>query len=189
MRGALDQHPFDLLEQIERRCRDAARKREFGVQLSGRGSGLLAIRLRERLFTMPLSAIDSIESVPSYTRVPGVQRWLLGIANLRGIVITISDMGTLLFGDAASRQSTSRLIVASYDGWQYGLLVDEVIGLRRFEAAPVETDLELDDERLSRYVDQQRRVGGRLWLGLNLNALLQDHDFQHAALSSSPDTN
>lgn len=189
MRVTVDQHPFDLLEHIERRCLEAAHKAESGSLLASRSSGLLAIRLRERLFTIPLAVIESIESVPRYTKVPGVRRWLLGIANLRGVVITISDMGAFLFDDHHTPQATSRLIVAPHEGWQYGLLVDEVIGLRRFETSPVETDLEIDDEHLRHYVDQQRRVGGRLWLGLNLHTLLQDENFQNAALSSSLNSN
>lgn len=185
MRVTADQHPFDLLVHVERHCLEAAHKVRSGSQIASRGSGLLAIRLRERLFTMPLAVIESIESVPKYTKVPGVRRWLLGIANLRGVVITISDVSAFLFGDIRPPQPASRLIVAAHEDWQYGLLVDEVIGLRRFETAPVETDLELDDERLSRYVDQRRRVGRRVWLGLDLHTLLRDQKFQNAALSSS----
>lgn len=185
MRGAIEQQPFDLLKRIEQRCLDAVRKVESGTQVAGRGPGLLAIRLRERLFTMPLAVIESIESVPSYTRVPGVRPWLLGIANLRGVVITVTDMSAFLFGETRSRSPSSRLIIAPYDGWQYGLLVDEVIGLRRFETAPLETDPQVDDEHLRRYVDQQRRVGGRVWLELNLHTVLQDPAFHNAALSDA----
>lgn len=175
-------HPFDLLRQIEQRCGEAARKTKNVSYVATRGTGLLAIRLREQLFTLPLTATESIEPVPAYTPVPGVQHWLLGIANLRGVVITITDLGALLFGDPSPQYATRRLIVAAYDGWQYGLLVDEVIGLRRFETAPVEADPLLDEKRLRRYVNEQRRVGGRLWFGLDLQALLQDQAFQNAAL-------
>ncbi len=185
MRSTAQQQPFDLLERIEQRCLEAVRKVESGVQMVGRGSGLLAIRLRERLFTMPLAVIESIESVPTYTRVPGVQPWLLGIANLRGVVITVTDISAFLFGETRPRPASSRLIVAPHEGWQYGLLVDEIIGLRRFETAPLETYPEPDDTHLSRYVDQQRRVGGRVWLELNLHTVLQDQAFQNATLSNA----
>lgn len=177
-----DPHPFDLLRQIEQRCLEAARKAKTSAQVVSRAAGFLAIRLRNQHFTVPLSDVDSIEPLPPHTRLPGVQRWLLGIANLRGVVITITDLGALLFGSTASRQAGSRLIIASHNGGQHGLLVDEVIGLRRFEAAPVDSDPVLNDERLRHYVNEQRRVGGQIWLGLNLQTLLQDQAFQHAAL-------
>ncbi|NIW97783.1 MAG: chemotaxis protein CheW, partial [Phycisphaerae bacterium] len=66
------------------------------------------------------------------TRIPSAKPWLMGIANLRGTVITIVDLAHFLERNPILPAKTNRIIVARSGDWHYGLLVDEVIGMRHF---------------------------------------------------------
>jgi len=55
--------------------------------------GRLALRLSSWNLLFSMDDVAEIIPVPrNITRVPGVKRWLLGIANLRGKVISVSDL-------------------------------------------------------------------------------------------------
>jgi len=67
---------------------------------------------------------DVAEIVPllRITQVPGVKRWLLGIANLRGKVISVSDLRDFLTGRLTPQLPSSQVVVVRAGGWDYGLL-------------------------------------------------------------------
>jgi twitching motility protein PilI len=64
--------------------------------------------------------------------VPGVKRWLLGIANLRGKVISVTDLRDFLTGRPTMQLPGSQIVIVRAGEWDYGLLVDEIIGMRHF---------------------------------------------------------
>ena len=87
------------------------------------------------------SDVREVLPVPEQiTRVPGAKPWLRGIANLRGQLLTIVDLKSFLgAGGAAADRQTRILVVASRDV-PTGLVVDEVVGFRRFAASDYRDD-------------------------------------------------
>jgi len=73
---------------------------------------------------------------PSTSSVPGTKRWVSGVANVRGELLPIIDFKDFLFGEPASPDKQSRILVVKMDDIRSGLLVDQVMGVRRF---PVDT--------------------------------------------------
>ena len=66
------------------------------------------------------------------TRVPGANRWLLGIANLRGHLLPLIDVKLLLGSGRTTLRRTTRVISVNHREVPAGLVVDEVLGFRRF---------------------------------------------------------
>ncbi len=60
------------------------------------------------------------------------RRWLLGIANLRGHLLPLVDVKLLLGSGRTTLRRTSRVISVNHREVPAGLVVDEVLGFRRF---------------------------------------------------------
>jgi purine-binding chemotaxis protein CheW len=104
-------------------------------------SGLYAaFRAGGRLMALEAGAIDGIIKPPPVTPVPGAKDSLVGVINLRGEIVALSDLAAVLglraseyrAGDgegAASGQAAGdqrRILVVSLGGEPAGLLVDAV---------------------------------------------------------------
>ena len=125
-------HPFDLLNEIEKRI--SARVHSNGANQIQAPiiEGKLALRLGCRNLMVHLGEVSEIIPMPRITRVPSVEPWMLGIANLRGTIISIIDLGRFLEEKAVHRTPSTRAVVFRSHDWGYGLLVDEIVGMRHF---------------------------------------------------------
>ena len=174
--------PFDLLLELEQRYR---RRREGGGDAQQSGdivAGRLALRCGPWYLSLTMDQVAEIMPVPRYTRVPGVQTWLLGIANLRGRVITVVDLGQFLRGEASRQTASSRIIVAESENWRYGLLIDEVIGLRHFSDDAIKPPDVTIEPAVRPYVLAVLHGEGQGWLAFDINTLLKNRKFLDASV-------
>ena len=58
----------------------------------------VVFRLGDYFLTCRIDQVDEIIAFPPYTQIPGAKDWLLGIANVRGNLAPVSDLGWFLFG-------------------------------------------------------------------------------------------
>ena len=72
-------HPFDILLQLDQRIRARIPVAAVSAQLS-EIRGRLAVRLSSWNLLFSMDDVAEIVPLPRITRVPGVKRWLLGIA-------------------------------------------------------------------------------------------------------------
>ena len=180
--SAASTDPFGLLLDLEQRYR---RRREAAAGASAGGeivAGRLALRCGPWRLSLTMDQVAEIMPVPRYTRVPGVQTWLLGIANLRGRVITIIDLNHFLRGEASRQTGTSRIIVVRSEDWLYGLLVDEVIGMRHFGDEAGKPPNQQLDPAIRPYVTAVLRGDGKEWLALDMKILLENGSFLDASV-------
>lgn len=99
-------------------------------------SGLYAaFRAGGRLMAIEAGAIDGIIKPPPVTPVPGAKGSLVGVINLRGEIVALSDLAAVLGlrersgqGDevAEAADDQKRILVVSSGGEPAGLLVDAV---------------------------------------------------------------
>ena len=174
--------PFSLLLNLEQRYR---RRQESAQGTSSGGeivSGRLALRCGPWNLSLTMDQVAEIMPVPRFTRVPGVQAWLLGIANLRGRVITIIDLNHFLCATTSRRTGTSRIIVVRSDDWLYGLLVDEVIGMRHFGDETGKPPSQQIDPAIRPYVTTVLHGDNKDWLALDVKGLLENESFLDASV-------
>jgi len=173
-------HPFDILSQLDQRIRQRIPVAAVGAQLS-EIRGRLALRLGSWNLLFSMDDVAEIVPMPRITRVPGVKRWLLGIANLRGKVISVSDLRDFLTGQPMPQLPSSQAVVIRAGQWDYGLLVDEVIGMRHFGPQHRLTALDGVEESLRPYVADAFLNDGQYWLAFDTGKLLADPRFLHAS--------
>ena len=176
----LVQQPFELLQEIERRSR-AAVAGQAGGDLATEWVGI-GFRMGQEQFVADRDHVREVLMLPdTMTRVPGAKRWLLGIANLRGHLLPLIDLKMLLGSGRTSLRRITRVISVNHREIPAGLVVDEVIGFRRF------VDNEHNDKwpetavRCDRYVSGSYRRGEDIWPIFELYALLESNAFLQAS--------
>lgn len=130
----LRERPFELLQELERRSRIAAsgRGQESGQQEEWVGVGF---RVGRTLMVVPREEVREVLVWPGVTALPGAKPWMLGLANVRGQLLPVSDLSAFFGGEPISLGRSSRVIMVNHPDIPAGLLVDEVRGFRRFIAS------------------------------------------------------
>lgn len=136
----------------------------------------VVFRLGEHRLTIGITDVDEILPLPTATPVPGSQDWLLGMANVRGNLVTIVDLGWFLFGSRTPITARTRLILTRLQGRYLGLIVDEVFGQRHFNRNDLTTDDDLI-EALNGLVRDHFPQGEERWGRFRINELLTESSF------------
>ena len=89
----------------------------------------MVVRIGAGRYAVGLSGVAEVVTAPRTTRVPGLPRWLTGVANWRGRVLPVLDLRPLLGAEQSPLPSSARLVILSADQVEAGLLVDSVLGL------------------------------------------------------------
>ena len=176
----LIEQPFELLQELERRSR-AAIAGKGTDELSAEWVGI-GFRIGQERFVASRDEVREVLMLPeSITRVPGSKRWMLGIANLRGHLLPLVDVQMLLGTGRTSLRRMTRVISVNHREVPAGLVVDEVLGFRRF------MDNEHVDEwpptvvRCDRYLDGAYQRGPDTWPVFGLHDLVESNTFLQAA--------
>lgn len=170
---------FELLAGFERRsmAHDAsgASQRDRDNTWDG-----VVFRLGPHRMTVGITEVDEILPLPQTTPVPGATDWLLGLANVRGNLVSIVDLGWFLFGSRTPITARTRLILTRLQGRYLGLIVDEVYGQRHFNVNDT-LDESLDDESLGDRIERIFFQGDERWARFRMNHLLGDPQFLDGA--------
>jgi len=109
---------------------------EAAVQTSS--TRFLTFRVDEQLYALRATDVSEVIRVPAMARIPQGPPALLGIANLRGMVLPVAGLRELLGRKAAPGISTARAIVLDI-GAPVALVVDEVAALETSADDQIET--------------------------------------------------
>lgn len=80
----------------------------------------------------PLGEISEVLSLPELTAMPLTKSWLLGVANVRGRLLPLTDLAQFLGVQSRERLRNRKILVVDKGDIFSGLLVDQVHGITRF---------------------------------------------------------
>ena len=89
------QTAFELLLDIDRRCRLLAADLPSQETRLQRWSGI-AFRVGSNAYVAPMGEVAEVLHEPRCTLMPGVKPWVKGVANLRGRLLPVMDLGGFL---------------------------------------------------------------------------------------------
>lgn len=96
--------------------------------------GLVVFRLGSERYAVPLSCVRELGRVPTITPVPRLPAFVAGVANLRGNVLGLIDLRTVVGAQGvADDTSGRRMMVLQVAGVTAGVLVDGVEGVTDME--------------------------------------------------------
>ena len=180
---SLRDRPYELLRELDRRARAAAQGKPASAAEGTEWVGI-AFRLGGEAFLMAREETREVMSYPAtVTRVPGAKAWIRGLSNLRGQLLPIVDLRAFLGSGATNVSRTTRVLVANHREIPAGLLVDEVMGFRRFYEKEFSADLPPTLLRCERYLAGAFKRGAEVWPVFSARTLLESTSFLQAAAS------
>jgi twitching motility protein PilI len=175
---------FELLLQIDQRCRLLAADLPSQSTREDNWSGI-GFRLGDHWYVAPMGEVSEVLHEPRFTQVPGVKPWVKGVANLRGRLLPIMDLGGFFFGkesghelSAARRQR--RVLVVEHQEVFAGLMVDELFGLQHFAQDSLEPVDTLNGPMATFIKGRFQRE--QAWQVFSPFALATSHGFMNIAL-------
>ncbi len=93
----------------------------------------LVFRAGGRVYACDLTAVREVAPLPRLTRVPGAPPDVIGLINLRGVIVTVIDAGALLHSRPIQRAGAMVLVV-DHGPRGVGLAVECVTDVRAVRA-------------------------------------------------------
>ena len=180
LRGLRDR-PFELLKELEKRSRTVAAGSVPDAAAGQEWVGV-AFRMGGETFLVAREETREVLGFPAVvTRIPGSKHWVKGLANIRGQLLPILDLRQFLGSGATSPGRNTRIIVVNHRDIPAGLMVDEVLGFRRFAETEFNPEAPPTVIRCDTYLAGAFRKGGEVWPVLSLKGLVESQSFLQAA--------
>lgn len=170
--------PFDLLRAMEHRGIKAASESVGQQQNEWNG---LAYRLGDETFVCAREDVKELLVYPdALTRIPGAKGWLTGLANIRGQLLPVVDLKAFLGGATTRPGRDTRVIVVNHRDLPAGMVVDEVIGFRRFRSDQRLEQAPETKVRCERYLQGAFSQETEMWPVFSLLRLVESQQFLQA---------
>jgi len=177
----LRDRPFELLKELEKRSR-AVTAGNVAQTAAGPEWVGVAFRMGGETFLVAREETREVLGYPAaVTRIPGAKNWVKGLANVRGQLLPMLDLRQFLGSGATASGRNTRVVVVNHREIPAGLMVDEVLGFRRFAEAEFDPEAPPTVIRCDSYLAGAFRRGGEVWPVLSLKSLVESQSFLQAA--------
>lgn len=180
---SLRDRPYELLRELDRRARAMAQGQPETTASGAEWVGI-AFRLGGEAFLLAREETREVMGYPAaVTRVPGAKSWIRGLSNVRGQLLPVVDLRAFLGAGGTAVARPTRVLVANHREIPAGLMVDEVMGFRRFYESEFSADLPPTLLRCERYLAGAFKRGAEVWPVFSVRTLLESQQFMQAAAS------
>jgi chemotaxis signal transduction protein len=114
---------------------------------------------------------SELTDMPATHRLPNAPHWLLGMANLHGMLIPVLDPARW-FGVERDAAAKSMLLVLGHGADAAGIVIDGLPQRLKYDAAITAADNDCVPDALHPFVTATQWVDSQLWLDLDVQALL-----------------
>ncbi|MCW8195452.1 chemotaxis protein CheW [Proteobacteria bacterium 005FR1] len=177
------QTAFDALVDLAQRSRRSAKSLPSTVKVTPQWSGI-GFSLLGQHFVAPIGEVSELLELPSYTRLPGVQPWVMGVANVRGRLLPLLDLAAFFGGRLEGQRKRQRVLVLEIDELYTGLVVDTALGMQHFPADSYSDELQPVEYQLRDYLaGSYAKAAGEQdrWYVFSPARLTEDPRFVNAA--------
>jgi twitching motility protein PilI len=173
--------PFELLLDIERRCLNNASGLPTLDAVEDEWIGI-GFRIGDDRLIASMAEIKEILDLPQFTNVPGMKSWMVGVANVRGSLLPLMDMKGYLLGETVPNRRKSKVIVIDYKGFNTGLLVEEVYGMKHFLLKDNSRDIPDVHKNIAPYVERAFYQDGESWPVFSFESMTREERLAQASL-------
>ena len=166
----------EFQQDLASRMRDAAAAPVAGT--------VLGFRSGSRNWLLRLEDAGEIMALPDIVKVPLAQPWYLGLANVRGNLVSVVDLALFAEGRPTPRGSECRVVLVA-DRFQShaALLVQRLAGIKDpHKMLQQEPGVAAANAASTWSGRSYRDESGETWNELNVVALVQDDAFLRAGL-------
>ena len=101
---------------------------ENAITYTGDSKQYIVVKIGNERYGIDINFVDNIVRMQKITRVPKVQKYFLGVINLRGEVVPVMSVRTRMGLEPDEFTNSTRIIIIKLDQQgSIGLVVDEVL--------------------------------------------------------------
>jgi len=147
--------------------------------------------LDDTQYAVPMENVLELQRLPRITPLPSVPEWLRGVTNLRGEVLSVVDLRSLLGLPPAESSVSQRLIVvrSTLEDIATGWIVDGVIGVRRLATDDMQPSSTLATGAAVRFLNGFVDCEDRLIAVLDVNRVLSSPEMRQFEPTWQADAN
>jgi purine-binding chemotaxis protein CheW len=164
-----------IAEVLKRRAESLAQRQD--EEVTAETVGLLLFRLGEEWYAFPIDGVREIYNDYLVTRIPRVPEFILGVINVRGEIVSVTDLGTMIrVPSRTSRDIDSELpsaIIVANEACVSAVVVDEIGDIVDVSRDAVEPSLSTLDKAQAEYIAGSVYIDNRLIGVVNLNKVLE----------------
>lgn len=160
-------------------------------EISAKGIGeaelqLVVFNIHDEEFGVEIDTVQEIIRMINITEIPRAPPYVKGLINLRGRIIVVINLSTIMKVGSTEHDANTRIIVADVDGTVMGFIVDSVSEVIRLSAKSIEPTPSIITNKIrSEYIKGVGKINERLLILLNLNKMLSSEELIHIQNMSS----
>jgi len=141
---------------------------------------LVVFKIGDEEFGVEINQVREIVKLVSITRMPKAPKFIEGVVNLRGQIITVIDLAKRLDLPSTGRTESTRIMVVEVGDNTVGMIVDSVSEVLRLSMDDIEdTPSLIDTEVHEQYLRGVGKSEDRLLILLDLNEVLSSEEIHH----------
>ena len=177
----MSQKAFQTLVGLANTSKQHARGLPAQVDATPRWSGV-GFSVAGKKYVAPMAQISEMLEMPPATRLPGVQPWVLGVANIRGRLLPLFNLPLYFNLKLGGQKKRHRVLVLETDNLYSGLVVEQAFGVQHFLVDTFDVNATDADPGLSAYMQgSYRDASGGEWAVFDMARLAVDPRFLNAA--------
>ncbi|MDQ0298723.1 purine-binding chemotaxis protein CheW [Salibacterium salarium] len=133
---------------------------------------VIVFQLKEEEYAMEVDYIQSIERMQSVTRIPGVESYIIGVMNLRGIITPVIDLRKRFNIERFEYDDATRILVLNKDDNEIGFIVDGANDVMDIPVSEIEPTPEVVGGVAEEYLRGVVKLEDRLFTLLHLDKIL-----------------
>jgi purine-binding chemotaxis protein CheW len=134
---------------------------------------IVVFKLVDEYYSIDINDVETIIKMQAITVVPHTSAHVLGVTNLRGIVLPVFDLRRRFGLPDVEPTKDTRIIVVKVNNNMVGIVVDVVVEVIRVSQEKIEITPTIATTVNSRYVDGVINMDDRLVILLNLAKILE----------------
>jgi purine-binding chemotaxis protein CheW len=138
---------------------------------------LLSFTLGDERFAIPLITVREVIGVPEFTSLPFAPKYVLGVINIRGQIITVIDLRMRLNMVINAHTSETALIVCESGSVRVAFLVDSINQVINPEPQDIQEKPEVESSYRSRYINLIYRKDKTIILLIDTSKILSVDGF------------
>ncbi|MFH1460344.1 MAG: chemotaxis protein CheW [Candidatus Omnitrophota bacterium] len=151
-----------------------------GAEKFAQEKQLVVFNIGEEEFGVEINQVREIVKMIAITRMPKAPKFIEGVVNLRGQIITVIDLACRLDLPSMGKTDSTRIMVVEVGDSTVGMIVDSVSEVIRLSADDIEdTPSLINTEVQERYLRGVGKIKDRLLILLDLNAVLSKEELHH----------
>lgn len=140
---------------------------------------IVGLRIGRETYGVPIALVREIVRVPEITAVPNAQKYVEGVINLRGKIISVLDLRKRFGETEVENNKKNRIVVVELENRTVGLIVNAASEVLKIPPSDIEPPSSVFLNGEVDYVTGVGKLKNRLVILLDLNKVLSSKELRH----------